>query len=657
MVKKFEAPAKLYLLVAVLSAFITGLSVYALFQMNGMDQNTRTLFDDRVQPLAQLGEIRFSYSAILDEIQQSSSHRITPEQAVKDIKRSEDRIRANWNAYMLTYLTPKEKLLAGQTAILIKKTDTGIKQLKAILNNNLPENTASTELYQQIGVTIAKITELINLQVNVSKDIYQQNHDRYTAAQRQFIAVMLLSLAFALPFSYFLVKNIRNLIKGLNSANQKIKAAEEKCRSFIRYAGDAIFILDEDLFIADMNDSGCKLLGYTKEELLSMTIEDIIPPEEREEHAIQLHIINELGGSLHERKVMTKGGRVVDTEINMRKLDGGGLVSIMRDITEQNKTAQIIKESEAKYRHLFENNPVCIIIWEAENLKILEVNNEVVEKYGYSKDEFKQMTLLDYRHPHDHEKMKAFAKVMQSAGVPVLNMPWTHIRKNGEEMLMEISSHQIIYDGREAVISLAIDVTERVKAQTALRKSEEKFYSLIDYAADAIFMVADDGIIFDVNRSACDILGYSKAELIGKSVLSLHLPEVRKEIPQTWAHLRKNKSFNDERKLLRKDGTPVEVQISRTMLPDASGAIAIVRDITQEKKHLQEIEDQNTRLREIAWIQSHLVRAPVASILGLTQLCDMEDSKNAEIIPKLKIAAEQLDNVIRDITKLTDNLV
>ncbi len=73
MVKKFEAPAKLYLLVAVLSAFITGLSVYAVYQMNGMDQNTRTLFDDRVQPLAQLGRSAFPTALFLTKYSKAAT--------------------------------------------------------------------------------------------------------------------------------------------------------------------------------------------------------------------------------------------------------------------------------------------------------------------------------------------------------------------------------------------------------------------------------------------------------------------------------------------------------------------------------------------------------------------------------------------------------
>lgn len=82
-----------------------------------------------------------------------------------------------------------------------------------------------------------------------------------------------------------------------------------------------------------------------------------------------------------------------------------------------------------------------------------------------------------------------------------------------------------------------------------------------------------------------------------------------------------------------------------------------LRDITESQEHLHKIEDQNKRLREIAWIQSHRVRAPLANILGLSQLCTLDDSPNADVIPRLKKAAEELERVIVDITGLTDDLI
>lgn len=94
----------------------------------------------------------------------------------------------------------------------------------------------------------------------------------------------------------------------------------------------------------------------------------------------------------------------------------------------------------------------------------------------------------------------------------------------------------------------------------------------------------------------------------------------------------------------------------RDLHEDVIGVNCFLRDITEPQLYLQRIEKQNERFREIAWIQSHRVRAPLASILGLVQLCKLDDSPNAEIIPMLKKSAEALDEVIQEITTLTGNL-
>jgi light-regulated signal transduction histidine kinase (bacteriophytochrome) len=109
------------------------------------------------------------------------------------------------------------------------------------------------------------------------------------------------------------------------------------------------------------------------------------------------------------------------------------------------------------------------------------------------------------------------------------------------------------------------------------------------------------------------------------------------------------------------DGRQVYEELSfnpiRDLRDEVIGVNCFLRDITEQQEHLQKIEKQNDRLREIAWIQSHRVRAPVASILGLAQLCNLDDSPNAEIIPMLKKSAEDLDRVILEITVLTDDLI
>lgn len=583
-----------------MSVFIIGIGVYGIIQMNTMNQNTRTLYADRVFPMDQLGDVRFYYESILSTAEQVQDHQITFSEASKKIKQSEDSISSNWNAYLLTYLTQEESKLATQAKTLIDQTNITIEKLKLTLDKeDSPafNKIVNGELYTSFNPVIIKITQLINLQVKVSGEVYQKNNNDYINSSRKFILLIILSLAFAIPFSHFLIKNVKGLIKDLRESNRKTKEAQEKYKAFIKYAGDSIFILDQQLCITDVNDRGCNLLGYSPEELCGTKISGYFSSEDENEFTTKIEIINRQGGSVHERKWRRKNGSEVYTEVNVRVLEGVGYISITRDITDRKKAELDIKKSEEKYRHLFENNPAYIIIWDLENLNVHEVNNSVIEKYGYSKEEWANMSVLQYRSPEDQLKIKEFAKSMLNGNDPVSKMIWKHIKKNGDEMLMEISSHKINYNNRKSILSLGRDIT----AETSLRISEENFRSLVDHAADAIFMVYDNGIIFDVNQKASELLYYSREELLGMSVVNLHPKEVHKSLPRIWGDLRKNKSLTDQRKLVRKDHSTVEVEISRRMLPDNSGAIAIVRDITERKKiekSLERSEEKNRALIE-----------------------------------------------------------
>ncbi|HAL81588.1 MAG TPA: hypothetical protein DCO83_04600 [Mucilaginibacter sp.] len=151
--RRMGAPAKLYLLVFVLSGFIIGMGCYGILQMNTMNQNTRTLYNDRVFSMDQLGDIRFFYESILYTAQQSKNLQITYKQALREVQRSEDSIGTNWKAYLLTYLTPEEKQLAGQAADLMHRSKPDIERLKKILaeeDGQAPGQISNIDLYGHI---------------------------------------------------------------------------------------------------------------------------------------------------------------------------------------------------------------------------------------------------------------------------------------------------------------------------------------------------------------------------------------------------------------------------------------------------------------------------------------------------------------------------
>ena len=150
-----------------------------------------------------------------------------------------------------------------------------------------------------------------------------------------------------------------------------------------------------------------------------------------------------------------------------------GVIGVASDITERKKMIDALTESEENYRLLFESNPHPMFVYELETLRFLNVNNIAVKKYGYSFDEFLNMTIKDIRPdseiPRLLENIKHVTSGLDEAGV------WTHKKKDGSLISVEIISHTLDYKGKKTELVLALDVTDRLKVENALRESEIKF--------------------------------------------------------------------------------------------------------------------------------------------------------------------------------------
>lgn len=146
---------------------------------------------------------------------------------------------------------------------------------------------------------------------------------------------------------------------------------------------------------------------------------------------------------------------------------------ILSGAYERRKAEITLRQSEEKYRYLFHNAPAIVIIWDLKEMKVLEVNNQALNTYGYTLDEFIGMSCLKYRPEEDHERIRDFARRMLDGGIPRLHTIWRHYKKSGELMYMDITSHKMDYNGRKAILSLAKDITEQYKAQMDLKQAYE----------------------------------------------------------------------------------------------------------------------------------------------------------------------------------------
>jgi len=143
-----------------------------------------------------------------------------------------------------------------------------------------------------------------------------------------------------------------------------------------------------------------------------------------------------------------------------------GLIGIITDSTERKKAEKVLIESEEKYRLLYESNKMPISIFDSKTLSFLSVNNAFIEKYGYTREEFLNMTILDIRPESEIEKLKQSVKIVDkglaNAGI------FLHKKKNGEIIQVEIIRYDLVFDGKNAKLVFANDVTDKIQAENDL---------------------------------------------------------------------------------------------------------------------------------------------------------------------------------------------
>jgi PAS domain S-box-containing protein len=149
-----------------------------------------------------------------------------------------------------------------------------------------------------------------------------------------------------------------------------------------------------------------------------------------------------------------------------------GIGLILEDVTEARRAEEELRASEERYRLLFESNPHPMWVYDLETLRFLAVNEAATRRYGYSREEFLEMTIADIRPREDVPSMRA--RVAEVRDATYLNASgWRHVTKDGVILDVEISSHALVFSGRDARLVLALDVTRRLEVEVAMHAAKD----------------------------------------------------------------------------------------------------------------------------------------------------------------------------------------
>lgn len=262
-------------------------------------------------------------------------------------------------------------------------------------------------------------------------------------------------------------------------AELKLLDSEKRFRSLVQNGSDMIKILDSKGIFTFSSPSVEKVLGYRQDEIVGQSTFDFIHPDDLQEILHRFEVIKKT--DYHEipyfRFKNQKGEwRWLETKLTNLLADPAvqGIVSNSRDVTEKKKAEEAILASEARYRSLFFNNPMSIYIWDIDTLEVLEVNDTAQKEYGYSRDEFLSKNMKDLRKKENVEKYLLFVEEFKKTGQDtIMQGVWKHLRKDGEEMTMEIYSQKIFFKERTAVLALANNIDEKVRLESKLEEERE----------------------------------------------------------------------------------------------------------------------------------------------------------------------------------------
>jgi len=332
--------------------------------------------------------------------------------------------------------------------------------------------------------------------------------------------------------------------------------------------------------------------------------------------------------------------------------------------------------SELQHRLLFEHNPLPMMVYERETLRVIAVSNAAVAGYGYSREEFVTLTLRDLTPAEDLELMEAFFEANLRGERPgLVSGPRRHQRKDGSIIDVEITGDDLEFGGRGCRIVLCQDVTERNRAMAELVQAREQLSKraeehrllfernpqpMLAYDCETLRIVA-------VSDASIANTGYGREEFLAMTLLDI-APEEDHAAMLEYARVNLGKRLGLQharpRRHRRKDGTIIDVEVTSDdlVLGGRECRVCLCQDVTERNRASAElalardhaVEASNMKSAFLANM-SHEIRTPMNGVIGMTELLldmDLNDDQR-ECAEQIARSGEQMLAIINDILDIS----
>jgi PAS domain S-box-containing protein len=302
---------------------------------------------------------------------------------------------------------------------------------------------------------------------------------------------------------------------------------------------------------------------------------------------------------------------------------------------------------------LFYSSPLPMWVFDVNTLFILEVNQAAINFYGFTKEEFLIKRVTDLRPPEDIPLVESALTLIRSSQTNFRE--FRHMDKNGRVFYVEIMSYPIVFNDIAARLVIAQNIDEKKAIVGQLEITKTKLNKILESTSIGFFQTDLNSNITYWNTAAEKAIGYTRDYVLGKNIWDVLTEAVDSDLYDQY-HKAMQERVNVEFNFYY---WPIQKWFAVNAYPVVDGLIMHFRDITENKNYEERLLEKIEQLQEVSYLNSHYIRKPVATLLGLTNLITegiVKENEYRDVASHIQECSVELDNIVREINiKVNDD--